>query len=341
MARLAVARLLRARVIDITTVVGKAGQSDLQVFAAPQLADASQRAALLDLLAAGPGGPQGERLLVVPRAAAEELFGAGLGATGTAGASHLLHGGERRDVGTPALPVVESGSAATASSSSGGETPHLVCSGGHDLAVSEAPVPSLPMARVAELLRTALEGCGEGDVNRPHPLHGGTCLHVAAGLTPGSASEAAASASLVAELCCAGADIAARAANDSTPLHWAAGVGNAAAVNELLRRGADPGLMSYTWRSNVFGKGSGQTPAHWAAESGHQECVELLLRGSALASFMEDERGRVPADLAATEGHDGVLAMLETVAESEMVCLAVTTEAVVHTPVPQGAGEIK
>merc|ERR1719203_1709514 len=99
-------------------------------------------------------------------------------------------------------------------------------------------------------------------------------------------------------LCDRGAEIDARAGNQSTPLHWAAGAGNIGAVKELLRRGADPRLTSSTWKSNVFGKGSGQTAAHWAAESGHLDCVEAILAHSPLIPFTEDERGQLPADLA-------------------------------------------
>jgi ankyrin repeat protein len=38
------------------------------------------------------------------------------------------------------------------------------------------------------------------------------------------------------------------AGNGSTPLHWAAGSGNLAAVRALLDVGADPLARSYTWR---------------------------------------------------------------------------------------------
>merc|ERR1712129_559915 len=82
--------------------------------------------------------------------------------------------------------------------------------------------------------------------------------------------------------------------------------------------------------SNVFGKGSGQTPAHWAAESGHQSCVELLVSSSALAPFVEDERGERPVDLALKECKFEVASMLKEAANIEMVCVAVRTEAVVH-----------
>jgi len=46
----------------------------------------------------------------------------------------------------------------------------------------------------------------------------------------------------------AGADVNARAGNGSTPLHWAAGCGAAAAVAALLAAGADATIASYTWR---------------------------------------------------------------------------------------------
>jgi ankyrin repeat protein len=102
----------------------------------------------------------------------------------------------------------------------------------------------------------------------------------------------------------AGAEVDARADNQSTPLHWyvdgpcllahlprattsnvclswasrrAAGAGNTAAVSLLLALGADPFVQSCTWGSNVFGKSSGQTPGHWASESGEVEALRLLL----------------------------------------------------------------
>lgn len=159
----------------------------------------------------------------------------------------------------------------------------------------------------------------------PHPTHGGTCLHVAA-----SVFDDEAAAELISELCARGAAPNARARNSSTALHWAAGAGNAAAVRALLRGGADPTLTTWTWGQNVFGKGSGQTPAHWAAESGHQACLEALLDGSALAPFAEDERGSTPLDLAEKECQGNAIRLLKEAANTEMVCLAVSTEAVVH-----------
>merc|ERR1719270_431845 len=135
---------------------------------------------------------------------------------------------------------------------------------------------------------------------------------------------------MIDKLCEHGANVNARAYNNSTPLHWAAGSGNTTGVLSLLRHGADPSLATDTWGSNVFGKGSGQTAAHWAAESGHQACLEALLGSSALAPFREDERGENPIDLALKECHRGAASLLEQAANVEMVCVAVRTEAVVH-----------
>lgn len=102
-------------------------------------------------------------------------------------------------------------------------------------------------------------------------------------------------------LLAAGADVNAPAANGSTPLHWAAGAGALEAVRALLSHGADPSARTYTWRRQVFGRGSGQLPIHWAAESGYTDVVKLLAGASLPSVLAQDERGQTPAQAAAKE----------------------------------------
>ncbi|CAE8690987.1 unnamed protein product [Polarella glacialis] len=352
-ARLAVVKLLRARVVDIASVLQSSSRHEVQVLGAAQLTDSSRRAALMEMLSASPSsGNHREHFLIVPRAAAEEVFGAAL-----------------------AAPALEGSAVGRLLEDTTSSSPNAICQIPTDSVLNPlaAPPPTLSLGQVAaklqeessgrflgraapawagskrvpalsatanslfdavshgsnELLLDALGECLDGEVNSASPIHGGTCLHIAAGTLKHDCAE-----TFVAELCKAGADVNARALNGSTALHWAAGSGNAAAVHELLRQGADPSMDSYTWKSNVFGKASGQTAAHWAAESGHHDCLEALLAHGALTSFLGDERGKLPSDLAVHEGHDGVVALLQEAAQSEMICLAVSTEATAHKILP-------
>eukprot|EP00445_Apocalathium_hangoei_P043203 CAMPEP_0203976972 /NCGR_PEP_ID=MMETSP0359-20131031/101382_1 /ASSEMBLY_ACC=CAM_ASM_000338 /TAXON_ID=268821 /ORGANISM="Scrippsiella Hangoei, Strain SHTV-5" /LENGTH=428 /DNA_ID=CAMNT_0050915181 /DNA_START=11 /DNA_END=1297 /DNA_ORIENTATION=- len=382
--QLVVAKLLRVRVVDIAEALkggpGVAGLEGLRVFSAGQLADPGQRSAFLEALSAG----KQERLIVLPKAAAAEVFGTSLAPLAALEAPSVA-----------ALPVPAEDPAAEASrrpgAEGGFEDAVEGCAGGalldvsgfslastSALALTDQQMPSLALSAVAaamsedlttrilrpcpegssaanrkvhvlplssqglfdaaasgsvDELRQALATCEESDLERRHPLHGGTVLHVAAGHVASSTA-----AGLVAEICAHGADVSARAWNHSTPLHWAAGAGNDGAVEELLRHGADASLTSHTWGSNVFGKGSGQTATHWAAESGHEACIEVLVRESALAPFIVDERGQRPLDLAINEHHGGISALLEAAANVEMVCVAVSTEAHVHRVVQPLAG---
>lgn len=178
-----------------------------------------------------------------------------------------------------------------------------------------------------------------------HPRHGGTALHVLV-TGPAALEQESLEAGLLA-LLRAGADVNALAANGSTPLHWAAGAGEVPAVQVLLRAGADPCATTYVWRRQLFGKGSGQTPLHWAAECGHEEVVATLLgwegpppqpawRGggrhiasafatpSLAAALIPDERGVLPADLAAKSGHAGTAEAVARVAGATYVALRIS-----------------
>ena len=94
-----------------------------------------------------------------------------------------------------------------------------------------------------------------------------------------------------------GALVNCRAANGSTPLHWAAQCGNIGVVNALISAGADVGATTNSWTTDaVFGAHSGQTPLHWAAASGHGHIVALLLLSGSHMSA-QDERGNNAQDL--------------------------------------------
>jgi hypothetical protein len=121
----------------------------------------------------------------------------------------------------------------------------------------------------------------------------------------------------------------ARAANDSTPLHWAAGSGQEKTVSLLLSLGADPLARSSTWCSNVFGKASGQMPLHWAAESGHERVVALLAAAAPAAVAAADEKDVTPAELARKDGmHAGTVALIDRALDEEYVLLEMTVNEV-------------
>ena len=101
----------------------------------------------------------------------------------------------------------------------------------------------------------------------------------------------------------------------------------------LLAQGADPDARTFTWKSGVFGKGSGQTALHWAAESGHDACVKTLLRHSPVLALAEDERGTTPAALALVEGRNAVYGFLEQHVATTYMCVDVAV-------VAAGAGRI-
>jgi len=121
-----------------------------------------------------------------------------------------------------------------------------------------------------------------------------------------------------------GADVNARASNGSSPLHWAAGSGNALCVETLLELGADPTIRTYTWGRQVFGKGSGQTAAHWAGESGHAEAVDAIVDEHPESLLFTDERENSPVDLARLELKASTMSAIEKRLQEDFVCMRVT-----------------
>lgn len=95
-------------------------------------------------------------------------------------------------------------------------------------------------------------------------------------------------------------------------------------VKVLLKRGADPEARTFTWRRNVFGKGSGQTPAHWAAESGNTHVLRILLDHSPLLVGASDERENLPVDLAKKDLRSDAVQLLDLQAQQEYVCMEIS-----------------
>ncbi|KAA0152966.1 hypothetical protein FNF29_03489 [Cafeteria roenbergensis] len=159
-------------------------------------------------------------------------------------------------------------------------------------------------------------------VAEAHPDSGATALHV---LVAGPAGEERGDVDQgIAVLLASGADVDARAANGSTPLHWAAGSGAYEAVAALLERGADPLCVTYTWHRQVFGKGSGRTPLHWAAERGCEESCKLLSDAvSGVAAAVPDERGVLASEAAMGEGFSALSRKLQAAEGRRFVCVEV------------------
>lgn len=175
-------------------------------------------------------------------------------------------------------------------------------------------------------------------------LHHWVVAHPAAVLA-GTGSDAAAAAFVtdaaegVDLLLQAGAAIDAPAANGATPLHWAAGAGAPRGlIRHLLARGASPAATTYTWRRQVFGRGSGQTPAHWAAESGHVGALtELAAAAPLVVAAAADERGASPltvARRAATHASQASEDFLTALGATPYVLLQVTLESAAAGWVP-------
>lgn len=141
----------------------------------------------------------------------------------------------------------------------------------------------------------------------------------------------------VALLLRAGAAVNSPAANGATPLHWAAGAGCTQAVVALLAAGADPTARTYTWRRQVFGRGSGQTPAHWAAESNHVNVLRILSEASSTCVLARDERGATPAEVASKSLADASEAYLTELASRRFVLLKVTLESSAGGVIPPSA----
>jgi hypothetical protein len=156
---------------------------------------------------------------------------------------------------------------------------------------------------------------------------------------PSDAASALAAAEGVDLLLGAGAAIDAPAANGATPLHWAAGAGAPPSlIRHLLARGASPAASTYTWRRQVFGRGSGQTPAHWAAESGHVPALAALAAAAPLVvAAAVDERGASPLEVArraATHASQAAEDFLTALASTPYVLLQVTLESAAAGWVP-------
>jgi hypothetical protein len=128
---------------------------------------------------------------------------------------------------------------------------------------------------------------------------------------------------LVRRLLSRGVAVDCKAANDSTPLHWASGAGQLAVVEELVNCGANVNATTNAWKTDsLYGKSSGQTPLHWAAEAAHLHVVMYLMHEGAVASA-EDERGKSASDVSADELVTS--AMREHRSNARYVCVRLRT----------------
>lgn len=123
-------------------------------------------------------------------------------------------------------------------------------------------------------------------------------------ITPLHAAAQDGAAEEVRRLLAGGAAPDAAAANGGTALHYASGLGHAAAVAVLLEEGG----------ASVHHKAQqGVTPLHVAAAGGHADAVRLLVRHGAALDERTDE-GHTPLDLATSLGHDVVVQLLSDAA---------------------------
>ena len=103
-------------------------------------------------------------------------------------------------------------------------------------------------------------------------------------------------AATISRLLASDADPNNKAKGDITPLHIAAMLGHASAIDALLVGGANPNAR------NLFS--SGYTPLHFAAQRGHHEAIESLLAGGADPNVKAAETGgRTTPLYEATYGH--------------------------------------
>lgn len=96
-----------------------------------------------------------------------------------------------------------------------------------------------------------------------------------------------------------GADVD-RQVGGYSPLHWACGLGGAAATEALLAAGADSAAASRDDRS---------TPAHIAAQAGQSEALDRLAAAGAPLSKL-DAHGRAPIHVAAERSDPAALSAL-------------------------------
>ena len=96
-----------------------------------------------------------------------------------------------------------------------------------------------------------------------------------------------------------GSDLEARGGDGLTPLHWAAGLGNAEAIEALAAAGAKLEARAE----------SGFTPLHFAAGTGNAEAIEALAAAGAKLEARA-ESGSTPLHLAASIGNAETIAAL-------------------------------
>lgn len=106
-------------------------------------------------------------------------------------------------------------------------------------------------------------------------------------------------------LIAAGADVMVRAkddaANEATPLHFAAFFGHTEIIKSLIKAGADVNAKN----------ANGVTPLHDAAMNGQAEATKTLLAAGA-NRMTKDSFGNTALDIASKRGHSGVVDILKS-----------------------------